>query len=68
MNIWHNFPFKEIVLLNKFDRWRKVAKILGLSKTAKLRLEWIIYNRDGNSVQDTCRHYGLAPEDILQVV
>lgn len=59
MNPFYSFPFKEIRLLDKFDRWRKVAVILGLSKAAKLRLEWIIYSSDGHSVQETCRHYGI---------
>ena len=42
-NEWPNFKFKPIKLLNKYERWRKVADILKVSKTAKLRLEWIIY-------------------------
>lgn len=59
MNIWYSFPLKEIKLLDKHERWRRVAKILGLSARARLRLEWIIYSVTGHSVQETCRHYGL---------
>lgn len=50
-------PFK---LLDKYERWRKVADILKLSKTAKLRLEWIIYYYQGHSVIQTARHYGIS--------
>jgi len=62
---WHLFSKqwitgKPIKLLDKCQRWRKVADILKLSKTAKLRLEWIIYNYQGNSVQHTCRHFGIS--------
>ncbi|MFH1946937.1 MAG: integrase core domain-containing protein [Candidatus Magasanikbacteria bacterium] len=47
-------------LLDKHERWRRVAKILKLSKTARMRLEWIIYNYQGNSVQQTSRHFGIS--------
>ena len=47
-------------LLDKHERWRRVAKILKLSKTARLRLEWIIYNYDGFTVKETCAHFGIA--------
>jgi len=60
MNIWHSFPLKEIKLLDKHERWRRVAKILRLSSVARLRLDWIIYNLDGHSVPQTCRHYGIS--------
>lgn len=60
MNISYSFPFKEIKLLDKHERWRRVAKILKLTPVARLRLDWIIYNLDGHSVPQTCRHYGIA--------
>ena len=50
-------PFK---LLNKYDRWRKVADILKLSKTAKSRLEWIIYYYEGHNASQTARHFGIS--------
>jgi len=37
------FPAKPLKLLNEYDRWRRVAKILTLSRIARLRLEYIIY-------------------------
>jgi transposase InsO family protein len=58
-----NWPYiisEPIKLLDKYERWRKVAKILKLSKTAKLRLEWIIYYHQGHKASDTARHYGIA--------
>ena len=57
---YHFFPLESIKLLDKYERWRKVADILKLSKTAKLRLEWIIYYYQGHSVVQTARHYGIS--------
>lgn len=50
-------PFK---LLDKYERWRKVADILKLSKTAKLRLEWIIYYYQGYNATQIARHYSIS--------
>ena len=50
----------QIKLLDKYERWRRVAKILKLSKIAKLRLEWIIYYCEGHSATQTARHFGIA--------
>lgn len=51
---------KPIKLLNEQERWRRVANILKLSKTAKLRLEWIIYYYQGYSAVQTARHFGIS--------
>ena len=51
---------KEFKLLNKYERWRRVAKILKVSKDARVRLEWIIYNFDGHSVKETCDHFVIS--------
>ena len=58
-NEWPNFKFKPIKLLNKYERWRKVADILKVSKAAKLRLEWIIYYYEGHNVSTISRHFGI---------
>lgn len=50
----------EIKLLDKYERWRRVAKILEVSKTAQLRLEWIIYSYEGNDASKTARHFGIS--------
>jgi len=50
-------PFK---LLDKYERWRRVAKIFKISKDARLRLDWIIYYYDGHSAVQTARHFGMA--------
>jgi transposase InsO family protein len=49
------------VLLSLHARWRATVQVLGLSKEAKQRLEWIIFyhekaERNGALV---CRHFGL---------
>lgn len=51
---------KPIKLLDKHERWRRVAKILKVSKAAQLRLEWVIYYHDGHSATQTARHFGVA--------
>ena len=52
---------REIVLLNKYVRRRKVADILKVSKEAKLRLEWLIYYQEqGVKVASVCRHFGIS--------
>ncbi len=50
---------KPIKLLDKYERWRRVAKILKLSKKAQLRLEWIIYYFEGHNVSEVARHFGI---------
>ena len=58
--IWQSFPYNKIRLLNEYDRWRHVGKILKLSKEARLRLEWIIYYHEGKSATQVARHYGIS--------
>lgn len=47
-------------LLNRYDRWRKVAQILKISKEARLRLEWVIYYYEGHKAAETGRHFGIS--------
>ena len=49
----------QYVLMDEYDRWRKVADMFNLSKTAKLRLEWIIYYQNHNA-SATAIHYGIS--------
>jgi transposase-like protein len=62
------FQPREIVLLDKFERWRKVVKILKLSKAARLRLEWIIfyYNKAKRNARLTCRYFGISPKTFYK--
>jgi len=46
--------------ITTYERWRRVAKILKISKTALLRLEWIIYYYQGHSASQTSRHFGIS--------
>ena len=57
---WAPDRVSRVVLSTKYNRWRKVAKILKISKEARLRLEWIIYYHEGHNATETCRHYGIA--------
>lgn len=54
------FPAQPIKLLDECERWRRVAKILKLSKEARLRLEWIIHYCEGFGAAATARHYGIS--------
>lgn len=48
-------------LLSKYERWRKVAKILKVSKQARQRLEWSIYYQEqGGNASRTARHFGIS--------
>lgn len=50
----------QIKLLDKRERWKRVAKILKVSKKAQPRLEWIIYYYDGYSAAETARRFGIT--------
>jgi transposase InsO family protein len=56
------FLRKPFVLLDKYQRWRKIAKLLKLSKSACQRLEWIIYyeTEARKNATFTARHFGIA--------
>ena len=57
---WAYWIPKPIKLLHPHERWRRVARILKLSKEARIRLEWIIYYREGYNATQTARHYGIS--------
>ena len=61
-NEWPYFKFNEIKLSDKWERLRKTANVLKLSKSAKQRLEWIIYYyiKADKNVSLTCRYYGIS--------
>lgn len=61
-NKWPYFKFNEIKLLDKWERLRKTSNVLKLSKSAKQRLEWIIYyyTKSDKNVSLTCRYYGIS--------
>jgi len=52
----------EKVLLNKYDRWRKSAELLKLSKRAKQKVEWFIYyfSKANQKALVTCRYFGIG--------
>ncbi len=56
-------------LLSRYERWRRMAKSLKLSKSAYLRLEWLIYYETTaqKNVQLTCRYFDIARKNFLQV-
>lgn len=52
----HIFRFKD-----EYERWRKVAELLKLSRAARGRLEWIIFwEKNRRDVSLTSRHFGIA--------
>ena len=57
------FGLKRVfVPMDKYERWRKQANLMKLSKQAKTRLEWIIYSETKRNVLATCRHFNIAPK------
>ncbi len=53
---------KQHQVLNKYDRWKKQAELLGLSKKAKAKLDWFIYyyEKASENAQLTCRHFAIG--------
>jgi putative transposase len=49
-------------LMNKYDRWRKQAELLKLSKKAKQKLEWFIYyySKGNQEAAKTIRYFGIG--------
>lgn len=49
------------LLLDRYSRWRATTKVLGLSKAAKQRLEWMIFYHEKAKQNGAlvCRHFGL---------
>ncbi len=49
-------------LMDKYDRWRKQAELLKLSKRAKQKLEWFIYyySKAREKTLVTCRYFGIG--------
>jgi len=72
LNVIHLWPatfLPKPALLSKYERWRKVAKILGVSRPARQRLEWIIYyQQQGGNASLTCRHFGMARKTFYKWV
>ena len=56
-----SFPAKPIILLSRYERWKRIAKLIKLSKKACLRLNWIIYYhfKSSKNVSLTCRYFGI---------
>lgn len=53
--LWKNRP-----LMDKYDRWRKMAELVKLSKKARQKLEWFIYyySKGQQSAAITARYFG----------
>lgn len=49
-------------LMDKYNRWRKQAELLKLSKRAKQKLEWFIYyySKASQKALVTCRYFGIS--------
>jgi len=62
------FAQKPIILLDKHERWRRVANILKLSKVAKQRLDWFIFyeTKANQNASLTCRHFGIPPKTFYK--
>lgn len=67
-NRWPYFRFKPVKSLNKYARWRKIAKTKGLSREAAKRLDWIIYyhTQAGRNARLTCRHFAIPPKTFYK--
>ena len=58
--LFKHFPHYHHTILDIYERWRKVADILKISKKAKQHLDWIIYYYEHESNASlTCRYFGI---------
>ena len=67
--VYENYHLvKRFRISNRYDRWRKTAKIIGLSKVASQRLEWLIFyhTKASNNARLTCRHFGISPKTFYK--
>jgi len=62
------FRAKPIILLDKYQRWKKIADLMKLSKQARLRLNWLIFyqTRANNNARLVCRHFGISPKTFYK--
>ena len=58
---WLRYP-------SKWERYRAMAKTMGLSRNARTRLEWVIwYETTGQrNARATCRHFGIPPQTLYR--
>ena len=56
------FKTKPLKILSKYERWRKISKLLKLSKSACQKLEWIIYyeTKAKKNASLTARRFGIS--------
>jgi transposase len=63
---WYAFiPRKEVPLLSRHARLRKMAHVVGLRAPARARLSWIVALEEGRSVAATARHFGVSRRTLL---
>ena len=61
LEVIHLFRHPLKPLKSREDRLRGVAGVLGLSKTAKIRLDWMLwYEANGKNALKTSRHFGIS--------
>jgi len=65
---WAYIKSKPHILMDRHERWRRVAKVQGISREAMKRLEWIIYyeTKGEFNATFTCRHFGIARKTLYK--
>ena len=60
--VYDSFKFKPIILLNRYERWKKVAREQKVSREALKRLDWLIFyfTRANENASLVCRYFGIA--------
>jgi transposase InsO family protein len=61
-HVIESFKFKPIILMDRFERWKMVAREQKVSREALQRLDWLIfyYTRANKNASLVCRHFGIA--------
>lgn len=63
MSVKYRLPWNsQYQLLSRHERWRKQAKLMGLSKKAQSKLEWFVFyhTKANKNASLTCRHFGIG--------
>ncbi|MDO8512905.1 MAG: integrase core domain-containing protein [bacterium] len=65
---WAFIKSRPHILLDRCERWRRVAKMQSISREGMRRLEWIIYyeTKGEFNATFTCRHFGIARKTLYK--
>lgn len=66
---YYFFKTRPIAPENRYERWRRVAELLGFTTLERLRVEWMVfyYTVAEENATLTAQHFGISRKTFLQV-